>query len=342
MKKLAIVLIIYFSAALAMEMPPPTAQKILARDKKYAECTQLEKEAIDLDNFYKSSKQLLAKNMVQLRYVKALKCFISDYEKNKEDPIITAHIKKMQLLLLENESQIQKINTKAPLHPLHRIIFDLLRKDHLSPEDTVHLQALDTVSNPPRVLSHFNRLYDSMTLLVDTSFLDTKETNEIPERVRRNSVVDEYSCMDLHNGITLSSRAQSLQATPSLDSEKEKELLFEAHETYKQALDIFITTYNNKCYRAYPYITYALKDLIFFENTYYPVLNKTIFTDQLYKRLETIHTQESRRKRDSLNIFPDTQILVAKNSETSKKITWQEFLEKKLIEKVKEKFKIDK
>ncbi len=328
---MAILWIIYFSAALTMELPPPSpAKRTFTREKKYSECTQLEQEAIELDIFYSTSKQLLAKNMVQLRYVKALKCFLSAYEKNKEDPEIMVHIKKMQVLLLGNEFQIQKINPNAPIHPLHRIIFEFLKKDHLSPEESLHLQALDTVSNPPRVLSHFNRLYDSMLLLVDKSFLEIKDNDESPERVRRNSM-DEYSCMDLHNGVALSARAASIQDSPLAESEKER--LFEAHDTYKQALDIFISTYQNKCYKAYPYITYALKDIIFFESTYFPILTQTIFSDQLYKRLETIHTQESRRKRESLRIDPDTQkILTSQNSETPKELKWQEFLAKKLKE----------
>lgn len=290
----------------SMELPESLEKKNIALD----ECIELEKQAMSLDTFYQMSRSLLEKDMVHYHYLAALQCFLKSYKKDTKNPEIMVHLHKLHLLLLANQTERTHLAPHAPRSSLQTLLFSMMKKNASADTPTDN-----STVNSPSLHESFGRLARSMHQLVDPLFLTAPKDTQ-GSYLRRNSL-DDHSCRDLYNATVLLTRTQTLAA----ESKKND---IEIQEIFRQAIDIFISVYNNKCYKAFPYLSYTLKDIIEFEERHSGLPN-TLLNAHLLRRLEMVYKKESVKRRDSFS-------LDRSSPKRGPLISWQEFLKETIKE----------
>ncbi len=86
-------------------------------DMSSQDCLALEHLALEIDQLYRNSKEIIAVERVENAYIKALNCFISTFETDKKNTRL--HLLKLHALLLQIESEKKQQNPVAYIMANH-------------------------------------------------------------------------------------------------------------------------------------------------------------------------------------------------------------------------------
>lgn len=91
------------------------------------DCTILATLAVEIDQLYRTSKEIIKQERVEKAYIKALACFVKTYTYEESNKNIDLQLKKLQALYLQLESEKRQQN---PSYVMSGQTLELMDKVH--------------------------------------------------------------------------------------------------------------------------------------------------------------------------------------------------------------------
>ena len=344
MKKL-LSLALFFSNIGPMEKPR-------SDDFNFKQCVTLATIALELDGIYRRTKEIIDCKNVEAAYLKALKCFIQTYEKNKAEGLI--QVMKMWSLFLQIEHESLQNNHEyqppAEIGELRKKV-ELLwaeQKKQQTPRITELKKIPEDFSAKMRPITNLTllklfKLRRSMEELVEKgSVIFSKEIKDDDALINKQALelqVGKYP--DLDRGIQVLMQANKLLSldpedmilahasrSPRPDTQKiilaDHALYNRAHDMYLQALNLFIEAYTkNKTSVAFAQIYKTFDYMLNVEHVKrnmnelgYQIPEKY---ELLMEQLQVIHEQETMRRDKSKNSNSPQGSFISPRSEQANK-----------------------
>lgn len=255
-----LIILIVHGATLGMQtnVSPPISPKGINFSLK--QCLTLEQMALELDTIYHQTKGLILANKVETAYIKAVKCFLEEYEKNNKEALV--HVMKMWTLLLQTEceKQQQDLDYKMPseirqLADMVKVLWNTQRKARkaFSPRKIPSYTQSPRPQKQEPISKQLYNLRTSLDKLIPMAQAISRSEESAESTANQN----------FRQGSLLYNQARKALNLEQIHSENKIEDHFaNAENTFIDALQFFIAAYNEKYFDAFSEIHKTVKNIL--------------------------------------------------------------------------------
>ena len=291
-QKFIIITVLIHSISFSMQLQDPHVILAQKDNFNFKQCMTLEHIALKLDAIHRETKDLTHATNVETAYIKAVKCFLEEYEKNNKEALL--HVIKMWMLLLqiEQEKKAQDMQYQMPsvikgLAAKIRALWKPCAREKSFSLKTLEKATESKSETSEQILQRFSNLKRSF----DTLMPYITETES-------GSEIDNHNFK--HGSLLYDQATQALAFDQKTKQITQIEDLFtNAENLYIQALGCFINAYQENYFNAFSEIRSSVKNIQYIEEARKIIEEDTYSIHKGYLNLQEslIHIKEKEKIR---------------------------------------------
>lgn len=263
-------------------------------DFNYKQCITLEQIALQLDAIYAHTQQLIDVNKAEAAYIKAIKCFLEEYQKKSTLDEALIKVTKMWVLLLQIEQEKKSLDTNYIMPETIRELATKINLLSIKPPKNNERITLKTLDNKKPTLADVAQLKLELDRVIAMHNNDQQDET-IPEQKPALGILYFRQGSFLYN-----QAKKTLVSTQTLPSNPE-DYFNNLENSYIEALKFFIEAYDQR-YNSFTDLHKTVKNILDIE-----LIRKTIECNyainpdylKLQEALLRITEQEKKRRNNT-------------------------------------------